>query len=105
LDPAVGVCAFPLVLYTKLLDRLKDVIPDLQDRELYIIENMLFMIDINPKYVSTTRSNFGRLFKGLKINVVQADFLTRFTHENWPQSFGVIITNPPYNYNGIRTNG
>jgi hypothetical protein len=46
LDPCVGTGNFPMVLYTRLLDGLKDVIPDWREREKHIIEKMIWMAEI-----------------------------------------------------------
>ena len=51
LDPAGGIGNFPLVLYFWLMDGLRLVIPDSSKRAKHIIENMIYIAEINAKNV------------------------------------------------------
>jgi hypothetical protein len=105
LDPCVGTGNFPMVLYTRLLDGLKDIIPDWREREKHIIEKMIWMVEINPANVSLCKSNFERIFPDRRINIVQADYLSWFPPDGWPQQYDCITGNPPYNAGGLGRRG
>jgi len=89
LDPAAGIGNFPALVYCRLLDTLKSAIPNKQKRKRHIIENMLFMVEINPTNVQEIRKFFGP-----KIRVFQGDFLEN--SRKWGDSFDVILGNPPF---------
>ena len=47
LDPANGISNFPVIAYYKLFDSLKSKIPNNAKRSKHIIENMLYMVELN----------------------------------------------------------
>jgi len=101
LDSANGIGNFPMVVYEKLMVSLEDWEPNKQIRHNHIIENMLYMIEINPKNVKISKKIFGN-----DANICCANFLE--DEEKWKSQFNVnkfdiIIGNPPYNNGGIRT--
>ena len=49
LDPGCGSGNFAIVLYFKLLDKLQNIISDIEERKNHIIKNMIFMIEIQTK--------------------------------------------------------
>jgi ubiquinone/menaquinone biosynthesis C-methylase UbiE len=49
LDPAVGIGNFPAVIVEKLMDGLKEEIPLESDRYKWIMEEMIYMVDISTK--------------------------------------------------------
>ena len=59
LDPANGVGNFPMVAYQKLMKGLKHWEPSDAKRSKHIIENMLYMVEINPKNVKISKKIFG----------------------------------------------
>ena len=95
LDPAAGIGNFAAVVYLRLLKSLAHVIPNETERKRHILENMLYMVEINPANVSKMRRFFGT--KGTNISL--ADFLEN--QEKWKRDLGtsefhVIMGNPPF---------
>jgi tRNA1(Val) A37 N6-methylase TrmN6 len=101
LDPAAGIGNFPLIAYKKLLIGLKKKIPDEQKRRQHILENMLYMVDLNPTNVKIMKQLFND--KEYKLNIIQGDVLAPTTHEkmkkNWEMTelkFDMVMGNPPF---------
>ena len=99
LDPAAGCGYFPMVLYNLLMEGLREEINNSKKRSKHIIENMIFMCEINEKNIEILRSIFGK-----KAKIFNFDFLStnisRFDKKE--RSFDIIIGNPPYNCNGMK---
>jgi hypothetical protein len=98
LDPANGIGNFPMVAYILLMEGLENKIPDNEKRSKHIIENMLYMVEINPKNVKISRRIFGS-----NANICCADFLNEqdkvmkyFNERRKVEMFDVIIGNPPF---------
>jgi hypothetical protein len=95
LDPANGIGNFPMLVYEKLLEKLKPKIPNDTERSNHILSKMLYMVEINPKNVKISRKIFGPT-----ANIACADFLNET--ENWKKEFkgvdkfDVILGNPPF---------
>ena len=51
LDPATGMGNFPIAVYLRLMEELKDEIKDTKERKKHILENMLYMSELNKKNV------------------------------------------------------
>ena len=47
LDPATGMGNFPIAVYLRLMESLKDVILDEKERKKHILENMLYICNYN----------------------------------------------------------
>ena len=93
-DPANGMSNFPLAIFTKLMIGLKVFFPDERKRKKHIIENMLYMSEINPKNCFVTK----KIFNSLNINLYEGDSLLLDTKKEWNiDHFDIIIGNPPYN--------
>ena len=92
LDPATGIGSFQMLVYERLLKGLVTWEPNLVKRHNHIIQNMLFMCEINDKNVKKAKKIFGE-----KANIKKCDFLDTkypdFTHKK----FDVILGNPPFN--------
>jgi hypothetical protein len=95
LDPANGIGNFPMIAYEMLNDGLSNVdgFKDEQKRKKHIIENMLYMVELNPKNVAVSRKIFGK-----SANIYCGSFL----EDGWQKAFGVekfdvIMGNPPFN--------
>lgn len=104
-DPASGMGNFPVAVYLKLMEGLKNQIPNDQVRKKHILENMLYMSEINQKNVFICHQIFN-IDNQYKLNLHQGDTLELDIVDVWgiqPNSFDVILGNPPYNKGGIRS--
>ena len=90
LDPGCGTGNFSIILYYKLLDGLKDIIKDIEERKRHIIENMIYMVEIQSKNITVLKSIFGN-----NANIYYENFL-----EYREKDFDIIIGNPPFNFMG-----
>ena len=100
-DPASGMGNFPVAVYLKLMDGLKNKIPNDDDRKKHIIENMLYMSELNKKNVFICHQIFN-MNNQFKLNLYEGDTLELDTGTVWGvNSFDVVLGNPPYNKGGI----
>jgi len=102
LDPGSGTGHFFIILYFKLLEGLKLVIPDIEQRKNHIINDMLYMVEIREENVAALRLLFGE-----KANIYTGNFLDYnspttidLNKKAIPLLFDVIIGNPPFNSHG-----
>jgi hypothetical protein len=106
LDPATGIGNFMIVLFFRLMDSLRSVIPHHDKRAKHIIEKMLFMGEINASNVKICRQIFKKLCPSATPNIYQGDFLTiDLAALKWPSTFKVVVGNPPYNIGGTGLEG
>ena len=96
-DPATGMGNYPIAIYYKLLEGLKIKIPDEELRKKHIIENMLYMGELNKKNCFIIKQIFNidnkyklNLYEG---NTLEVDIKKTFGIDK----FDIIIGNPPYN--------
>jgi hypothetical protein len=104
-DPASGMGNFPVAVYLKLMEGLKLQIPNDEDRKKHIIENMLYMSELNKKNVFICHQIFN-INNKYKLNLYKGDTLELDIMNIWRMqfnSFDVILGNPPYNKGGIRS--
>jgi hypothetical protein len=104
-DPASGMGNFPVGVYLKLMEGLKTQIPNDEERKKHIIENMLYMSELNKKNVFISRQIFD-INNEYNLNIDEGDTLQLDLVNEWgiPQnSFDVVLGNPPYNKGGIRS--
>jgi len=104
-DPASGMGNFPVAVYLKLMEGLNTQIPNDEDRKKHIIENMLYMSELNKKNVFISHQIFN-MNNQYKLNLYEGDTLElNVVSEGGIQlnSFDVILGNPPYNKGGIRS--
>lgn len=100
LDPACGAGIFMQVVYYKLMATLTDAFPNKKRRSRHIIENMLFMCDIQQDNTDAARRIFKEIDESAKPNIETADFLE--TDEGGTHAkYDIIIGNPPYNSGSI----
>jgi hypothetical protein len=90
-DPTVGVGNFMVCVYYRLLEGLKNVIPDESDRKKHILKNMIYMSELNSKNVFVAKIIFGE-----DCNINEGDTLL-YTP---PVKFDIIVGNPPYQEDG-----
>jgi hypothetical protein len=114
LDPANGIGNFPVIVYYKLMSTLESVMPDKEERSIHIIENMLFMVELNPINVALCKKVFKMLDDKATPNIYRGDFLEgrEDMHKlnekdkqkkSLPIEFDIIIGNPPYNKGGVKS--
>ena len=72
---------------------LHNEIEDVELRKKHIIENMLYMVEINIENIKILRNIFGK-----NANIYSSDYLL-FDESH---KFDIIIGNPPYNSNGLK---
>ena len=89
LDPSAGAGFFMICVYIRLMNGLQKWEPNDKKRSNHIIENMLYMVEINRKNYNICKSIFGT-----KVNLICDDFLTELSFKNI--SFDCIVGNPPF---------
>ena len=103
LDPACGMGNFPIAVYLRLMNNLP--IEDEKERKKYILENMLYMSELNKKNVFITKQIFD-IGNKYKLNIYEGDSLkVDYNNEFKIKYFDIIIGNPPYNASGIKATG
>jgi site-specific DNA-methyltransferase (adenine-specific) len=101
-DPANGMGNYPIAIYYRLMNGLKEVILDVNSRKKHILENMLYMSELNIKncYICNLIFNSNGKYK---LNLHCGDSLKLDIKKEWGiDKFDIIIGNPPYNteFNG-----
>ena len=91
LDAGAGSGYFSMILYWKLYDNLKSKIYDDNKRHDHIINNMIYLSEINKEHIN----NLYKLF-GDNANIIEGNYLL---HNN---KYDYIIGNPPYNSCGLK---
>lgn len=110
LDPANGIGNFPIVVYYKLMESLKDVsgYKNKEKRSKHIIENMLYMVELNPINVRICKKIFKWINPIAKPNIFKGSFLTKDYKDVNPnmkeykkfkelKKYHIIMGNPPWN--------
>ena len=96
-DPCVGMGNFMIVVYLRLMDGLKKIITDDKMRMKHILENMLYMSELNKKNVFICNQIFD-INNEYKLNLYNGDSLKLDIKKEWNiDKFDIIIGNPPYN--------
>lgn len=96
-DPSAGMGNYPIVIYYKLMKGLKKIIPSVNERKKHILENMIYMSELNKKNCFILEQIFN-VNKELKLNLYKGDSLSLDINKTFGvKSFYVIIGNPPYN--------
>jgi SAM-dependent methyltransferase len=94
LDPCCGTGNFLIHVYQRLMLGLQKWEPNEDKRSAHIIENMLYMVELNKKNYDICRQLFGP-----KANIVCSDFLLdkQFFGDNMTgDAFNYIVGNPPF---------
>ena len=96
-DPASGMGNFHVAVYLRLVEGLKTHIPNDENRKKHIIENMLYMSELNKKNVFITHQIFN-MNNQYKLNLYEGNSLELNTENVWGiKKFDIVIGNPPYN--------
>ena len=96
-DPATGMGNFPIAIYLRLMEGLKNVITDNTKRKKHILEKMLYMSELNKKNYYIIKQIFN-INNKYKLNLYEGDSLKiDIKKEFGLDKFDVIIGNPPYN--------
>ena len=101
LDPAAGIGNFPLIAFEKLMEGLAKVITNKAERKRHILEDMLYMVELNGVNVRLMKKIFNG--KKYKLNIVQGDFLSDKTQKKLRDlmgtedaKFDLVMGNPPF---------
>jgi hypothetical protein len=100
LDPCNGVGVFPSMVVQRLMSGLATAIPNEERRYKHIVENMLYVCELQPKNMFLFQCAFDPQDKYF-LNTYVGSFLSEnFTHHAnnlWGvDKFDIIIGNPPY---------
>lgn len=87
LDPCAGIGNFLIIIYYRLMNGLSFCIKDEKKRSSHILENMLYMIELNTENVQIAKNIFGK-----DARIYCQDFLQFKSNE----VFDIIIGNPPF---------
>jgi 16S rRNA G966 N2-methylase RsmD len=104
LDPAAGMGNFPVAVYMRLMEGLKYVIKDEEERRRWILKNMLYMVELDKTNVFMMKKIFcGKLSKsskkGYELNIFEGSFIDGKYEKIYKTdiNFDIIMGNPPYN--------
>jgi len=91
-DPVCGTGKFLVGIYSRLMEGLKDKIPNKEDREKWIIEKMIVGVDEETYKTIMAKKLLGN--KSYNYRIFNEDSLTK----NWNKmpEFDVVVGNPPY---------
>jgi hypothetical protein len=94
---------FQIAVYLRLQEGLKEEIINEKERKKHILENMLYMCELNKKNVLVCKQIFD-INNEYKLNIYQGNSLEMdYNKEFKINQFDIIIGNPPYNKNDIGT--
>lgn len=96
-DTTAGMGNFPIAIYYKLMDGLKNKIQDENERKKHILEKMLYMSEINKKNCFIIKQIFN-MNNEFKLNLHECDSLQLDIRKVFGiTKFDIVIGNPPYN--------
>lgn len=98
LDPAAGMGNYPVAVYMRLMEGLKDDMKDEEKRRKHILENMLYMVELDETNVLMMKKIF--CGKKYKLNIFEGSFIDikHFKKINIESKFDIILGNPPFQY-------
>lgn len=101
-DPANGIGSFPLIIITRLMDSLKEWQPNASIRYKHIIENMIYVSEIQPINLFLFQcivNPFGKYSLNLFMGSSTSIEFDNHVRDIWGvDKFDVISGMPPYNY-------
>lgn len=99
LDPANGIGNYPAVIIPRLMDGLKNIIHDDEERYKHIMNNMIYVCDIQEKNMFSYCMLFD-IDDKYNLNIYKGDFLKEGFEKQMKRwninKFDIIIGNPPY---------
>lgn len=99
LDPAAGMGNFPVAVYMRLMEGLKPVIPNEEERRKHILEKMLYMVELDKANVFMMKKIFcGTTYK---LNILEGSFINyqaKYKEILIDNKYDVILGNPPFQY-------
>jgi hypothetical protein len=105
LDPANGIGNFPVVAFYKLDEGLREWEPNDNKRRKHIIENMLYMLEIQSGNSRIARNIFEKLCDKCKPNILTVNSLDmtseKLKQKGFPEKYDIIMGNPPFNAGGL----
>ena len=100
LDPCCGIGNFSIYLYYRLMDSLKAKFENEEKRRKHILENMIYMVEMNESYYKIAKEIF--LSDKYKINLFHGSFVSLHTLDadipiyDPQDKYDIIFGNPPY---------
>jgi hypothetical protein len=96
-DATSGMGNYIIAIYYKLMEGLKNEIPNELERKKHIIENQLYMGELNKKNCFIIKQIFN-INNEFKLNLYEGDTLNIDLNKVFNKTkFDIIIGNPPYN--------
>jgi len=92
LDPCAGIGNFMLIIYFRLMNGLKIWEIDVEKRSKHILQNMLYMVEINKENVDKILNIF--TYTNINVNILCQDFIQY--SNTFFCNFDIIIGNPPF---------
>jgi hypothetical protein len=110
LDPASGIGNFPITAFYKLDHALSNEFKDVNERRKHIIQEMLYMIELDKGNASTCKKLFKMIHPEAVPNIINKDTLSFKSPEQLRELFGfdkfdIIMGNPPFNAGGTLKGG
>ena len=106
IDPANGIGNFPVVIFYKLDEGLKEWEPNEKKRRKHIIENMLYMIEKYSDNNRVARKIFESLCEGCKPNILTTDSTqltpAKLKAKGFPEKYDIVMGNPPFQHGSYR---
>jgi hypothetical protein len=108
LDPANGIGNFPVMAFYKLNEGLRSWEPDDVKRKKHIVQNMLFMLELQSNNNRIARNIFKSLCN-CDPNILTINTLTVtpqvLSARGFPVKYDIIMGNPPFNAGGLLKGG
>lgn len=87
------------------MDGLSTIIVDEKERKKHILENMIYMCELNKKNVNITKQIFD-INNEYKLNLHEGDSLKLDYKKTFDvEQFDIVVGNPPYNASGTKATG
>jgi hypothetical protein len=102
-EPCCGKGGFVIDIVGRLVNGLKEYIPDEKERYKTVLEKCLYFGDINPVNIFITRLLLDP-YGEYNLNYYEGDTLKLDIKKEWGiDRFDMVIGNPPYNKGGVRS--